>query len=726
MPSGKNPAQVVNPGPGKLPAGTVTASALLFPPGGGSGAALTVHITDPTDAHMASAIGVNPTNAAGLPVLTTAGGTVDGESVLDFIDAAKDLFPTRPNEVGFDSISIPNTGKPVWYELDMEGIGSGTTVTGGFTRGAGVVYTHHIAPLAVVAASVSGMVYPADRGILAIYYSTTGDYTTGTLIAALWLGSSTPPVGVPPDPLGPIFLEQLRPGQQFSHSPLGVGLDRISLSARVPYLNDYSSLPVPWIAYDANFTRYQVAAYEYIIPAIGSGDAGSWLVVHWKESYATTLAAIQPAQLATHLNPTDCYSATTPDLDTAPGFNTNRHNVFVQTVVPDPVGVSFTTAVNAGAPVPTTVYQSGVRYYNGNNLRFDINIQADNLFDDCYYTGTSWSPNGPPDGFQSLQDPLVLDLGYLGIGEVPFIFSELKKVGAGSNYSTANPPLAGDTAELTLTNYSPTWSLTGYTSSQGYSVIRSILTKPIYQQTVYSDSSFRYLFNSYYQVGTTTSTDTFEPFNDEKYRYNDIALITPTKPIEPAGGDDFNSTTIFVSDDGKLQICGGRLIYPSEDYSSGLYLPAGPDYATVKAGDSINHHRVFVRAFDTGMARNTGRIRLRKLEQGHFESSTVYYGNDSDHPNFAIVEIKVPGLTGWLDLGRDKGNPDLTTADGRGCRTAVEVSGSDVTVTYDTTEYTATNSTANGDKYLLFVRVTLMNNGSGPTYYAEEIEWLAP
>jgi hypothetical protein len=57
MPSIKNPVLTVQPGPGRLPAGTVPAAALIFPPGGSSDAALQAHITDPVDAHMATAIG---------------------------------------------------------------------------------------------------------------------------------------------------------------------------------------------------------------------------------------------------------------------------------------------------------------------------------------------------------------------------------------------------------------------------------------------------------------------------------------------------------------------------------------------------------------------------------------------------------------------------------------------------------------------------------------------
>lgn len=56
MPSTRDPVTVVQPGPGRLPANTVPANALIFPPTGNSDAALQAHITDPVGAHAASAI----------------------------------------------------------------------------------------------------------------------------------------------------------------------------------------------------------------------------------------------------------------------------------------------------------------------------------------------------------------------------------------------------------------------------------------------------------------------------------------------------------------------------------------------------------------------------------------------------------------------------------------------------------------------------------------------
>jgi hypothetical protein len=56
MPSTKDPVTTVQPGPGHLPDGTVSANALDFNPAAGANASLQAHITNPTAAHAATAI----------------------------------------------------------------------------------------------------------------------------------------------------------------------------------------------------------------------------------------------------------------------------------------------------------------------------------------------------------------------------------------------------------------------------------------------------------------------------------------------------------------------------------------------------------------------------------------------------------------------------------------------------------------------------------------------
>ena len=715
MPSLKNPLVVVLPTSGKLPAGTVSASSLTFLPSGGGAA----HVANPHDAHMASAIGINPLDPSGNPLLSTVGGTVDGESVTDFILAVRDLFPTPPDTMGVNS-TVPNSGIPNWYELNN----TGDAISGGFVRGVEVVYTHCLIPPAVTAVSVFGMIYPADRGVLAFYQTPTGDYSAATLLAALCLGSVPAPTGIPPTS-NPAFAEYRRSGDQADYVPSMGGLNKIALQERIAVLKDYSAYSVPWAAFGANFARYQVAGFS-CSQAIGTGDVGSFLLVHWREGYATSLAAIQPAAFA-NMTPTNCYSATTPDADTAPMLNINRHNVFVDAVAASPVGVSFTTSVNAGMPLPAKVKLSGVEHYTGVDLRWDLDVAATGLWADSFYTGVTATGSGPPAGFESALDPVSWDLSDFGFPEIGYGFSQLHPGGPNPNYSTTNPPLAGDLSELDKT------AVVHGVGTQaapvgGYGLVRATLRKPFVADTSYADTT-KYLFNSCNQSGVTLSTDALEVFCDEAYRCILTTNTAPnTKPILPAG-DHFDSTVALVNvAPWDLQVIGHRLVYPSVDYSG--YLPAGPDYSLVKSTEFTPVLRQYLRCFDTLTARATGKIRIVGLPFAALQATAGRTGDDGvDQPGGAKIELCAGGTTTWFNLGRNGPGlvPDQSAPPMLGCLKAVTVLGPDeIEVEYNMGAFvTQTNG---GGKFPLFIRIEFIhdpvNGNDGTGLYVSEIEWL--
>lgn len=722
MPSDKNPADVVNPGPGRLSAGVATQSAFIFDGGGGGGgvaAALHAHIVDPVDAHMASAIGINPYDPYTFqPILSTVGGTVDGESVMDFITAAKDLWPIPPDRMGWDSFDVANSGRTSWGTLGDVGIGIGEAVAGGFPRGTDVVFTNHIIENTTLDPAVSGMVYPADRGVLAFYHSPNGDFFDpgATLVSALWLGSTAVPAGIPDGS----FQETSRHTQQGDHAPAGAGLDYIYLTNRVPYLKDYSSYVVGWTAFEYNFLRYQIATYVQTPDlVIGPGDVGSWLWVHWRESYAVSLAAIQVSQLAANFTDANCYSATqSPDFDTAPCYYVNRHNVYRDTASANaPVLNSSTTGVAGGFPGPSYTQLSGIGHYTGFNLDFTFpSVQLGQMSNSSFLTGSSVPiPTARP---------FSIDFTDFGGNVVGFDYDDLRKFGTAVNYSASNSPQPADVWEYTTSVF--TGAGWGYgpvaAPTNGYGHIKYRLQKPFHDVTV--QDSTRYVYNSYPQSGgSTLSTDTFEPFVDEKYRYvSTAAPSSSTLGMLPAGGDDFDSITPFVASGPDAQVIGHTLIYPQVDYSSG-YSPIASDYSAVYAGDPASHLRHFIRAFNTGAPRNTGKLRIQGLTFADFEAVGAYTGDiAADHPGGAAIFVRVAGSTEWLDLGRVKGDPDLLLTDFRGCRIGLEVSGSDIIVTYDTTQPTVNNGS--GD-FPIFVRVTLVK-GAGASLTVTELEWQAP
>ena len=186
------------------------------------------------------------------------------------------------------------------------------------------------------------------------------------------------------------------------------------------------------------------------------------------------------------------------------------------------------------------------------------------------------------------------------------------------------------------------------------------------------------LVNTYSQQ----SSDLIEKFLDEKYRL-------PAGAYDSIPGSIIDQwTSANALSNGNAQVAGA-LIYPVTDYSS-VYTPnAGqPDYSTGFTGDQL-----YLRAFhDPGVPHNSGVLEIEGLSLSDIES-----GGD------VKVEIKLPGKTGWLDLGLPFDAGSFQGNDGDGCRT------------YNSGELfgwsSGSNSTADSG-YMVIVRITLKNNSA--------------
>ena len=732
MPSSKNPKGAVNPGPGKLPAGVVPAGALLFPPGGGSDAALQAHITKPVDAHMSSAIGVNPLDALGNPILSSVGGVVDGESVLDFIDQFKDLIPPHPNYLGSNLPAGVNSGIPNWGQLNAQGVGSGTAVTGGYAIGAATQPSHFLVPvLGAPTFTLGGMVFPADRGVLALYSNTDGNFFNGgatTLVAALSLGA-TAPAGIP----SAAFSEASRLVQQADYVAANAGIDFISLTWRLPYLKSYVAYPgAPYTQYDTNFFSFQLATFAVPAQTLAAGGSQNWLLVHWRESYATTLASIQPGQLTVgNLVASKCYSAVPTasnfDDNTASIYNLNRHHVFRDVLsATAPTVNAFTTAA---ANVPANVTYSGVPFVNQTTLQFNVTLSANDLFDNSFVTGSVDNPPGVPTQFHSATDPIVITMADFGGSSQLVPYTSLRKQGIPGNYAIGNAPQLADIGEYinaaqaivapVTTNFTPNNAL-------GYSVLSADFHKPFLASTGHLDASKKYLYNTFPAIGGVagSSTNTFDGFVDELHRYVTLHAPIATDRIVPVGGNIYVSATALTVDTDSLQIVANNLVYPQVDFSA--CYPVGPNYSTIPGIDAANHPRRHTRVFDTGLPRNTGTLRIRFLggfgNTASFTQNAAYDGGETTGhiTGGMIIQVKVPGVTGWLDIGRGLGDPGLATTDFYGCSTGVTISGSDILVTFNTTSFTANNTSG---EFPLFVRVTMLNSAAGRALRLDELAW---
>lgn len=735
MPSSKDPLTSVNPGPGKLPAGVVNASAFIIPGGGGGGsnAALLAHINDPVDAHMASAIGVNPTDATtGQLVLSSVGGTVDGESVLDFIVQAKDLFPIRPNRAGFNQTTpfvIPNSGVPNWDTLTTPSVQGGA-----WTSGAAAVFSHFIWPVgATPPTGFEAFLYPADRGVLAVYFSTDGDFAnagTTSLYGALWLGSTANRPGALTCPSAD-FSDLLRTTTQPAYTSANVGLDQISLSDRTGYQRDLTAYS--YDNFSSDFFAYQLARYVITLPGISAGSNGSYLIVHWRETYVVSDASIASAALAVNFTAANVYSAdpTTTSYDAVPtddpGLSAlNRRYIFQDTLSATVPAVASWTATPVG--VPSTVLISGVAHYSNGavDLQWNSDLRVNGLVGNAWLPGKTSGPNLPAD-FVTTEDPIEFDFTDFGGGKSGRAYYQLRPTG-GALYTAAAAPLPGHQVQ-DLTPVLAITSPTPYTfpGDFGRSRIRVNSNRPWSSDS--DAQGDRWIFNSWPQTApgvAGSSTSTYEPFRDERFRYK-LVVLNPTLTVEPTPINKYDSTAVLTSFPGPtadhLQVAGDRLVYPQTDYT--IAKPVGqPDYAAVLAGDAANWIRVYFRAFDTGAARSTGKFRIRGLAASFFESTVPFSGNTvADHPNGVVLQAVIPGATSRLDLGRPLGNPVLANnVDGYGCQTSITTVGPDVFVTYDMGAYTADNGSG---EYPIFLAVGFINAGAVPlNAFIDEIEWL--
>jgi len=121
----------------------------------------------------------------------------------------------------------------------------------------------------------------------------------------------------------------------------------------------------------------------------------------------------------------------------------------------------------------------------------------------------------------------------------------------------------------------------------------------------------------------------------------------------------------------ELQVLDGKLVYPQTNFTAGYYPSNGQqNYATLFAADVANTIRWYTRLIDTQSPANSGKIRIKGISDSAFAAG-VYTGDlVADHSGGAVVLMKVPGVTGWLDLGRYDGDPNSDkTQDYYGCLT---------------------------------------------------------
>jgi len=245
------------------------------------------------------------------------------------------------------------------------------------------------------------------------------------------------------------------------------------------------------------------------------------------------------------------------------------------------------------------------------------------------------------------------------------------------------------------------------TNQQTVNQLATITYSNAYGTTFVSSSAAQNLLINTYN--THASSNKIEAFVDEAYRLlpdingasgasalypNDYVGIPPVIPALSGNPGYWDSQAALTN--GNAQAFNARLVYPlgtSFNFSSGSYQPAqfsGRDYSGF---NNSNTHggQVYYRAmYDPGIPHSLGTLTLGGL--------VLLDLTQLPSPNVK-VEMKLPGVTGWLDFS--KPSPGVPTGvTGEGCRTSSSGSSFGWSV--------GTFSTATSG-YMYILRITLFN-----------------
>lgn len=284
-------------------------------------------------------------------------------------------------------------------------------------------------------------------------------------------------------------------------------------------------------------------------------------------------------------------------------------------------------------------YLSGIKYLTtGDSLLLTSTIN--NAFVNTYLeTPLNYSFSA---GIPSATSGLITDSGSVSIGP------------------TGTNAIPNSTDHITINKVFPIT----LTNQQTINCIANIIYSNIYGTTFQSQSvSQNMLLNTYNSPGSTAATDIFV---DESYRLNpdDNGLGSPVAypndyanvPISITG--NWNSQASLVN--GNAQVFNFALRYPTQSFISG-YIPAQGGSTNYSGFNNTNTHsgQVYYRSmFSSGNTRSNGTLTINGITLIDLTQLS---------PNLK-VEMKLPGITEWLDFSKPFDNGTFTGITGDGCR----------------------------------------------------------
>ena len=199
---------------------------------------------------------------------------------------------------------------------------------------------------------------------------------------------------------------------------------------------------------------------------------------------------------------------------------------------------------------------------------------------------------------------------------------------------------------------------------------------------------------------TSRSTGTIEYFTDNQYRLPIAAYNTP--PVANTG----NWTDTSVIANGNAQITGGKLVYPSIDYTT--YAMPVQQGGTNYSGFTGN--QIYERAIVPAGPKSSGTLKLGGITSTQFLANAI------------SIDLKLPALTGWLSLNSEFSEYEFAGADADGCRTSASDSDGFCLLGFTFGSYSTGNSSEDNNG-IAIVRITLPGVNAPKLTYMELVDW---
>jgi len=358
---------------------------------------------------------------------------------------------------------------------------------------------------------------------------------------------------------------------------------------------------------------------------------------------------------------------------------------------------SITGATVTGYTFTGNKFLSGVKYYTGGYVAYDVTI--DNLYRNTYYGGTdaiTFTDTSTGNTIPIINTSQTLSLAASGGTESKqFKISNGDQLGTSITFSVYTPGKR-------RINESISWNVGAKRTIQGNTTGGAVSVSNVMLDNV-----------------SASSTNYVENFDDETYRLMDTFGGFVYDYISNISSNPWQSQQSLIGGTSGwtegLQVTNGRLIYPVTNYSSIGVLSTNNNF-----GDSSTNYstatgnRMYIRYFYQASPTTGNFVMMINGSGGTFVPLSTSLTGNNIH-----VEIKAPGVsgaeTGWLDAYNDFATGTWT--DGSGARNASGGAGRSFATSWGLT--IGTKNTANTGGYML-IRITV---GSSFTGYIDSISW---